>query len=623
MNEEMILSAKVGMQFIFKNSEYEITFIAFNKIRVTTIHGGVSYDWTFDKLNLLYNENKINITFNNGSLITNTKDIKTIKRKLKYINFALQNELKSQSERNLKYTIAEISKEINDLLPPTTRTLSNWIKIYKENSYRIDCLVDNRKGNIIPRKKYIIIHFLKQSLSMYEKSATLRTAQDVDDDITKLLIENNIDYNKDDKYSLRSIQRFIKVLSDPYAKAKSKNGYRSAQQLVRAAGESFVSLGLMHIVEIDSHKLDIIILDSHSLIVSNRPFITVAIDTYTRVIAGYFISKSPANSYTSLQALKDMITRPTKNLMGGIPAVIVPDNGTEYINNSFLRLCENLGITITPAQLETPNDKSYIENYFKNLTHGLIQKIPGTTFSSINDKEKYDSSQFASITFEQLELYISKWIDIYHHSLHTGIQRIPFSLWEQEASKTYIKGISEDEADMLCRIPYSRMVNGGRVLYDYLHYYSHALKTYEIKGNDQVIVMVNESDLSYVYVELADSTVIKAYSIQPDYTNKLTQQEHEAVKLIKKKLKLDDLQKYPPEANVFARIKLRQLIDQDIQNNKKQKKAKSFLKVVEDWIPAANELQPIDTDTQKRIIKDIDFGDFENFGYEALETDDE
>ena len=47
------------------------------------------------------------------------------------------------------------------------------------------------------------------------------------------------------------------------------------------------------------------------------------------------------------------------------------------------------------------------------------------------------------------------------------------------------------------------------------------------------------------------------------------------------------------------------------------------MKVVEDWIPAANELQPIDTDTQKRIIKDIDFGDFENFGYEALETDDE
>ena len=141
--------------------------------------------------------------------------------------------------------------------------------------------------------------------------------------------------------------------------------------------------------------------------------------------------------------------------LGGIPALIVPDNGTENMNNSFLRLCENLGITITPAQLETPNDKSYIENYFKNLTHGLIQKIPGTTFSSTIDKEKYDSSQFASITFEQLELYISKWIDIYHHSLHTGIQRIPIALWNQEVSKTLIKGISEYEADMLCRIPCS------------------------------------------------------------------------------------------------------------------------------------------------------------------------
>ena len=35
--------------------------------------------------------------------------------------------------------------------------------------------------------------------------------------------------------------------------------------------------------------------------------------------------------------------------MGGIPTLIVPDNGSENMNHSFLRLCENLGITITPA----------------------------------------------------------------------------------------------------------------------------------------------------------------------------------------------------------------------------------------------------------------------------------
>lgn len=301
MNEEMILSPKVGMQFIFKNSEYEITFIAFNKIRITTIHGGVSYDWTSDKINLLYNENKINITFNNSSLITDKKDIKTINRKLKYIKFAIKNKLKSQSENNLKYTITKISQEINDRTPPTTRTLSNWIRMFKKSSYHIDCLIDNRKGSFTPRKKPIIIDFLRQSFKTYETTATLITAQDIDDDITNQLFEKNIVYKKEDKYSLRSIQRFIKALSDPYAKDKSKNGYRSAQQLVRASGESFISSGIMHIVEIDSHKLDIIILDSQTLLVNDRPCITVAIDTYTRVIVGYYISKSPANSYTSFE----------------------------------------------------------------------------------------------------------------------------------------------------------------------------------------------------------------------------------------------------------------------------------------------------------------------------------
>ncbi|MHA3060759.1 transposase [Acinetobacter sp. ANC 4636] len=623
MIKEKLFAPKVGMQFIFKNSEYEITFVTFNKVRITTIHGGVSYEWTFDKINLLYSENKINITFNNGSLITDEKDIKSINRKLKYIKSAMLKNIRPQSNINLKNTITQISKKIKDNSPPTTRTLSNWIRIFKKNSYQIDCLIDNRKGNFTPRKKFFILDFLKQSFIKCETEATLRTAQDIDDNITNLLVKNNIDYKIEDKYTLRSIQRFIKAFSDPYTKDRSKNGYRSAQQLVRAAGESFICQGLMHIVQIDSHKLDIIVLNNQTLEVDSRPNVTIAIDTYTRVIVGFYISKSSANSYTSLQALKDMITRPLHNQMGGIPAMIVPDNGSENMNHSFLRLCENLGITIIPAQLETPDNKAYIENYFKNLAHGLIQKIPGTTFSSPKDREKYDSSKFASITFEQLELYIREWINIYHHTLHSGLQRVPISLWNQEISKTYIKGVTDYEADMLCRIPYSRTLNGGRILYNYLYYYSHALKTYEIKGIDQVIVLVDESDLSYVYVHLPDSTIIKANSTQPDYTNKLTLQEHEAAKLIKKKLKLDDMENFPSEVNVFARIKLRQLIEQDIKSNKKKKKSKSFLKTVEDWTPTLSELQPIATDIQKQIIKDIDFGDFETFGYEVLEPDDE
>ncbi|WP_335967025.1 DDE-type integrase/transposase/recombinase [Acinetobacter calcoaceticus] len=624
MNIDTLLVPRIGMCFIFKQSEYEITFMFFDKVRITSVRGGVSYEWSIDKLNRLYDNNEIKITFNSESIISNEKDIKTIKRKLKYIQHALLTKIRPQSKTNLENTINYLSIKINDNSPPTTRTLSTWIKKFKLNNCRIDSLIDNRKGNSTPRKNYFIILALEESLKIYDGTATLSSAQDVLDNINQHLSERNINYNQDDLYTLRSIQRFIKKYSDPYKKDKSKNGYRHAQQHVRASGKSIISQGIMYIIEFDSHKLDIIILDENTFEVTDRPYITVAIDIYSRVIVGFYISLSPANSYTSLQALKDMITRPSRGKMGGIPTLIVPDNGSENMNHSFLRLCENLGITITPAQKETPDNKAYIENYFKTLTHGLIQKIPGTTFSSPEDREKYNSSKFASITLEQLELYIKNWIDIYHQSLHSGSKRVPQSVWNQEIEKSCNKGVSENEADILCRIPHARDLNNGRVLYDYIYYYSHALKTYEIKGYKQVIILVNESDLSYIYVQLPDSTIIKANSTLPEYTDKLTLQEHKATQLIKRKLKLNDLENFPQEVNIFARIKLRQLINRDIKNNIDEKRLKNLKKTIQEWQPTiSEEKKPIIRDEQEKIVQSINFGDFESFGYELLEINNE
>lgn len=48
------------------------------------------------------------------------------------------------------------------------------------------------------------------------------------------------------------------------------------------------------------------------------------------------------SALTTLALIKDMITRPNKDLPGGIPAIIIPDNGVELkipcMNNSKLLL---------------------------------------------------------------------------------------------------------------------------------------------------------------------------------------------------------------------------------------------------------------------------------------------
>lgn len=64
------------------------------------------------------------------------------------------------------------------------------------------------------------------------------------------------------------------------------------------------------------------------------------------MIVGIFISKYPPNSYTTLQAMKNMVTT------YGIPDVVIPDNGSEFINNSILALARELQITLQPSQVK-------------------------------------------------------------------------------------------------------------------------------------------------------------------------------------------------------------------------------------------------------------------------------
>ncbi|WP_081408425.1 TniB family NTP-binding protein [Acinetobacter sp. SFB] len=102
---------------------------------------------------------------------------------------------------------------------------------------------------------------------------------------------------------------------------------------------------------------------------------------YSRAIVGTYINMYPPSAATTLAVIKEMVTRPTLGLPGGIPSIIIPDNGVEFKNNSLARVCDQLKITLTPSQVGTPNNKPHIERFFNTLTHGILQKLPGTVKS--------------------------------------------------------------------------------------------------------------------------------------------------------------------------------------------------------------------------------------------------
>ena len=214
-----------------------------------------------------------------------------------------------------------------------------------------------------------------------------RSSIDVVSFIKAKMLEQDINVNQCP--SLRTIQRRIKQL-DPYLVLRAKKGTRIANTTFKAAGIKKESQFVMAIVEIDTHYLDIFIIDEESKEVMGRPFLTCAIDIFTRCIVGWYLSMLPVNASSTLATIKDMLDRPHQGLPGGIPSLIIPDNGVEFKNNTMSKICCELGITIQPAQNRTPDDKAKIERFFGTITHNLIQKIKGTTFSNPREKADYE-----------------------------------------------------------------------------------------------------------------------------------------------------------------------------------------------------------------------------------------
>ena len=612
--KDLFITPHFGMKFIYKNTEYEIVSAYLDRIGISTVIAGKRKDWSREFFHDLIEKNLIKITFSRNNIPLSSKEFKGLNKKYKYVKHALENSSTPHSKKNLINTVETISKSINDISPPTTRTLSNWIRTYVSSNFDIRSLNDNRKGNISSRKPLIITQALNNALLESLNSPFINSAEDIHIEIIQYLHENQLPYTVDDLYSLRQLQRLKNQHNDQFRKDKAKNSIRFAQNNSKASGQKITSQGFLNRVEIDSHQLDLIILDHESFELKYRPWITVAIDIFTRMIVGIFISKYPPNSYTTLQAMKNMVTT------YGIPDVVIPDNGSEFINNSILALARELQITLQPSQVKTPDNKPHVERFFRTLTYNLVQKIQGTTFSNRFRVEEYESKKYAALTLDQAKEVLVRWVHIYHSAYHSGICRVPLAKYKESTTFYRPMIIDEDYAEFICRIPYFRKISNGQIQYDNLFYYSHALRTLELKGSRDVTIYVNESDLSKICVKTSEKgEIIEALSTDLDYTFNLTLDDHHEAQQIKRYLKEQDLKNYPYSDNVLARIALNQLIIGFKKQNKLNRRKFIDYQDPLAFLPAVEKTHSIDQINKNDVITDkLDFGSFEDFSYESL-----
>lgn len=188
-------------------------------------------------------------------------------------------------------------------------------------------------------------------------------------------------------------------------------------------------------VQIDHTPLDIIVVDEVYREPVGKPWITMAIDVYSRMIVGFYISLDPPGALGTGLCLshailpKDLwlneLDVPGKWPCYGVMKSLYMDNAREFRGKMLERSCQEYGIEINFRPVATPNYGGHIERLLGTLLRE-IHTLPGTTFANTKDRKYYDAEGKACFTLEELEKWLATFIvGVYHQRVHTAINVTP------------------------------------------------------------------------------------------------------------------------------------------------------------------------------------------------------
>lgn len=255
----------------------------------------------------------------------------------------------------------------------------------------------------------------------------------------------------------------------------------------------------LDIIQIDHTKMDVMIVDEDTRKSIGRPYITVAIDVFSRMIYGFYISLEAPGYFSVGQCLLNAIL-PKDDLMQrygiqgewpvyGLPRKIHMDNGKDFRSISLHKFCEEYRIEDIYRPVARPEFGGAVERVIGTCMK-KIHEIPGATFSNTADKGNYNSEEQAVMTMHELEKwYLDFVVNVYHCTEHSSLGMTPKEKFYQG-----LLGVGEDKSiPFLPTVPADtlklrmallpeirRAVQKNGITIDYITYFSEYLRKWII-----------------------------------------------------------------------------------------------------------------------------------------------
>ncbi|MCH8618031.1 Mu transposase C-terminal domain-containing protein [Undibacterium sp. TS12] len=232
----------------------------------------------------------------------------------------------------------------------------------------------------------------------------------------------------------------------PVLMAKKRHGKNAALALRPILGTIPWQDTPYSLIQIDHTPVDIILVDSVHRLPLKRPWLTLAIDVNSRMVAGYYIAfDSPGTLGTGI-CVSNLIL-PKEPLLAkfgiqtnwpcqGIPGIIHLDNAREFRGNTLKMACNEYNIELKFRQVKRPQYGAHIERMMGTFM-SEVHALPGTTFSNSGDLEDYEPEKEAAMTLFEFEKWLLNVIRAYHNRNHSELNMSPL--------QKFLQGLSGDD----------------------------------------------------------------------------------------------------------------------------------------------------------------------------------
>jgi putative transposase len=313
-----------------------------------------------------------------------------------------------------------------------------------------------------------------------------------------------------------AVERRIAGL-DPVERARRREGPDAARALQAAGGVPPPVTRVLEQVQVDHTVVDLEVVDEQHRLPIGRPYITAAIDVFSRSITGLVVTLEAPSATSVGLCLAHMVTDKRAWLerlgaevdwpMSGKPEQLHVDNASEFHSEALSRGCEQHGIALRYRPPGQPHYGGIIERVIGTMMQ-MVHELPGTTFSNPVQRGAYDSAATACLTMTELQRWLALAVATYHGQVHGTTWQTPAARWAAgvAASSAAVRApvtVTSETAFLVDFLPVVRRIltRTGFVI-DHVRYFGDGLKPWIARRDrpDRFVIRRDPRDISRVWV---------------------------------------------------------------------------------------------------------------------------